>query len=129
MESVPIQPGFRISAASGPKFSLVGCFMINIRVWGPEFQRLMYVIDGLSKCGGILGIDFILESQLCISADHVFFMSLLASDNMACSVLTAVEDLTVAAWSVIRIPVKVKSARGMKMPCGTFGISTMAHDR
>ena len=29
LESVPIQPGFRISAASGHKFSLVGCFMIN----------------------------------------------------------------------------------------------------
>ena len=27
------------------------------------------------------------------------------------------------------IPVKVKSARGKKMRCGTFGISTMAHDR
>ena len=36
--------------------------------------------------------------------------------------------LTVPARSVIRIPVKVKSARGKKMPCGTFGIS-MAHDR
>ena len=34
LESVPIPPGFRISAASGHKFSLVGCFMINIRVRG-----------------------------------------------------------------------------------------------
>ena len=48
---------------------------------------------------------------------------------MACSVLTAVEDLTVPARFLIRIPVNVKSARGKKMSCGTFGISTMAHDR
>ena len=59
LESVPILPGFRISAASGHKFSLVGCFMINIRVLSREFHRPMFVIDGLSKCAGILGIDFI----------------------------------------------------------------------
>ena len=62
---------------------------------------------------------------MCISADHVFYSNLPASDNMACSVLTAIEDLTVRARSVIKIPVKVKSARGKKMPCGTFGISTV----
>ena len=33
----------------------------------------MFVIDGLSKCAGILGIDFIRESQFCISADHVLY--------------------------------------------------------
>ena len=76
-----------------------------------------------------MGIDFIQESQLCILEDHVFFTSLPASDNMACSVLTAVEDLKVPARSVIRSPVKVKSARGKKMPCGTFGIATMTHDQ
>ena len=86
------------------------------------------MIDGFLKCAGILRIDFIRESQLCILEDHVFFTSLPASDNMACSVLTAVEDLTVLARSLIRIPMKVKSAQGKKMPCGTFGISTMAHD-
>ena len=41
----------------------------------------------------------------------------------------AMEDLKVPGRSVIKIPVKVKSARGKKMPCTTFGISTMAHDR
>ena len=79
LESVPIQPGFRISAASGHKFSLAGCFKINIRVLGREFQRPIYVIDSLSKCAGILGIDFIREYQLCILADHVFFTSLPAT--------------------------------------------------
>ena len=83
----------------------------------------MFVIDGLSKCAEILGIDFIRESQLCISADHVFSSNLPATDNRACSVLTEIEYLTVPARSVIKIPVKVKSARGKKMPCGTFGIS------
>ena len=56
LESVPIQSGFWISAAPGHKFSLVGCFMINIRVLGHEFYTPMYVIDGLSKCAGILGL-------------------------------------------------------------------------
>ena len=56
LESVPIQPGFWINAASGHKFSLVGCFMINFRVLGREFQRPMYVIE--SNCAGILGIDY-----------------------------------------------------------------------
>ena len=95
---------------------------------GREFYSPMYVIDGLSKCAYILGIDFIRDSQLCISADHVFFSNLPATGNMMCSVLTPVEDWTVPARSVIRIPVKVKSARDKKMPWGTFGISTMAHD-
>ena len=129
LESVPIPPGFWISAASSHKFSLVRCFMINTRVLGRKFHRPMFVIDGLSKCAGILGIDFIRESQLCISTDHVFYSNLPASDNMACCVLTAIKDLTVPARSVLKIPAKVKSARGKKMLCGTFGISNMAHDR
>ena len=49
----------------------------------------MFVIDGLSKCAEILGIDLIRESQLYISSDHVFYSNLPATDNMACSVLTA----------------------------------------
>ena len=57
LESVPIPPGFRISAASGHKFSLVGCFIINIRVLGREFHRPMFVIDGLSKCMGLMSIS------------------------------------------------------------------------
>ena len=59
----------------------------------------------------------------------MFYSNLPATENMACSVLTAIEDLTVPVRSVIKIPVKVKSAKGKKMPCGTFGISSMAHDQ
>ena len=96
---------------------------------GREFHCPKHGIDGHSKCADILGIDFIRKSQLCISADQVFFANSPATDNTMCSVLMAVEDLKVPARSVIWIPVKVKSARGWKMPCGTFGILTMAHDR
>ena len=47
LESVPIPPGFRISAAPGHRFSLVGCFMINIRVLGRENHRPMFVRTGV----------------------------------------------------------------------------------
>ena len=38
LEPVPVQPGFRLSAASGHKFSLVGCFRIEVRVLGRSFE-------------------------------------------------------------------------------------------
>ena len=72
LEPVPVQPGFRLSAASGHKYSLVGCFKIEVRVLVRSFERPFYVIDGLSKWEGIFGIDFIRETQLCVSGDFYF---------------------------------------------------------
>ena len=127
LEPVPVQPGFRLSAASGHKFSLVGCFRMEVLVLGRSFERPFYVIDGPSKCEGILGIDFICETQLCISGDHLFYQNLPFVDNVECSVLT--EALTVPPLSVIRVPVKVKSVRGNKILAGTYGICSTAHGR
>ena len=129
LEPVPVQPGFRLSAASGHTFSLIGCFRIEVQVLGRSFERPFYVIDGPSKCEGIFGIDFIRETQLCISGDHLFYQKLPFMDNIKCSVLTATEALTVPPLSVIRVPVKVKSARGKKILSGTYGIYSTAHNR
>ena len=50
-------------------------------------------------------------------------------DNVECSVLTATEALTVPPLSVIRVPVKVKSAMGKKILAGTYGICSTAHNK
>ena len=95
---VSVQPGFGLSAASGHKFSLIGCFRMEVRVLGRSFERPFLC---LSKSEGILGIDPIRETQLCISGDHLFYQNLPFIDNVECSVLTATEALTVPPLSVI----------------------------
>ena len=129
LEPVPVQPGFRLSAASGHKFSLIGCFRMEVRVLGRFLERPFYAIDGLSKCEGILEIDFIRETQLCISGGHLFYQNSPFVDNVECSVLTATEALTVHPLSVIRVPVIVQSARGKKILDETYRICSTAHDR
>ena len=120
LELVPVQPGFRFSAASGHKFRLVGCFRIEVRVLGRSFERPFYVIDGLSKYEGIFGIDFILVIIY-------FSRNCLSWTIIECNVLTATEALTVPPLSVIRVPVKVKSAK--KILAGTYGICSTAHGK
>ena len=102
---------------------------MEVRVLGRSFERPFSVIDGLSKCEGILGIDFIHETQLCVSGDHLFYQNLPFIDNVEFSVLTATEALTVPPLSVIRVPVKVKAARRKKILAGPYGICSTAHDR
>ena len=85
LESVPIPPGFRLSAANGHNFSLVGYYLFEFCVLGWVFTRPFFVISGLSKCEAILGIDFICETQLRISGDN----NLSVSDNIQCSVISA----------------------------------------
>ena len=84
LESVPIPPSFRLSAATGHNFYLIGYYLFEFRVLGRVFTRPFFVIAGLSKCEAILGIDFIRETQLCISGDNVFFNNLSVSDNIQC---------------------------------------------
>ena len=95
LESVPIPPGFRLSAATGQNFALVGYYLFEFRVLGRVFTRPLFVISGLSKCEATLGIDFIRETQLCISGDNVFFNNLSVPDNIQCSVISAKEDIKI----------------------------------
>ena len=53
-----------------------------------------------------------------------FFQKLPFMDNVERSVLTAVPPL-----SVVRVPVKLKSARGKKILAGTYRICFTAHDK
>ena len=69
------------------------------------------------------------ETQLCISGDHLFYQKLPFMDNVEYSVLTATEALTVPPLSVIRVPIKVKSARGKNILAGSYGICSTAHDK
>ena len=87
------------------------------------------MISGLSKCEAILGIDFICETQLCISGDNVFFNNLSVSDNIQCSVISAIEDIKIPPRSVLRVPVSVRSAGGKKIVKGTYGMCTTAFDK
>ena len=129
LESVPIPPGFRLSAATGHNFSLIGYYQFEFRVLGRVFTRPLFVIAGLSKCEAILGIDFIREIQLCISGDNVFFNNLSVSDNIQCSVISAIEDIKIPPRSVLRVPVSERSARGKKIVKGTYGICSTAFDK
>ena len=79
----------------------VGCFRIEVKVLGRSFERPFYLINSLSKCEGIFGIDFIHETQLRISGDHLFYLKLHFMDNVECSVLTATEALTGPPLSII----------------------------
>ena len=56
----------------------------------------------------------------------LFYQNLPFLDNVECNVLT--EAWTVPPLSVLRVPVKVKSARGKKILAGTYGICSSAHD-
>ena len=49
-------------------------------------------------------------------------------DKVECSVLTETVALTVPPLSVLRVPVKVKSARGKKILAGPNGICSSAHN-
>lgn len=81
----------------------------------------------MAKIEAILGYDFIGEAQLVISCDHVFFHSALNhQDNMDCSVLIASEDVKIPFLSVLRIPLKVCSARGRKLLPGSIAVSGQA---
>ena len=129
LKSVPIPPGFRLSAATGHKFSLIGYYLFEFLVLGRVFTRPFFVISGLSKCEAILGIDFIRETQLCICGDNVFFNNLSVSDNIQCSVISAIEDIKIPPRSVLRVPVSVRTARGKIIVKGTYGICATAFDK
>ena len=68
------------------------------------------MISGLSKCEAILGINFIRETQLCISGNNVFFNNISVSDNIQCSVITAIDDIKIPPLPVLRNLVSVRSA-------------------
>ena len=127
MESVSILPVFWLSVATGHNFSLVGHYLFEFRALGRVLTRPFYVISDLSKCETILEIDFIKETQLCISGNNVFFTNLFVSDNIQCSVITAIEDFS--PRSILRIPVSVRSARGKKIVKVTYGICATAFDK
>ena len=93
LESVPIPTGFRLSAATSHNFSLLGYYIFEFRVLDRVFTKPFFVISGLGKCEAILEIDFIRETQLCISGDNVFFNNLSVPDKIQCSVISAIEDI------------------------------------
>jgi hypothetical protein len=80
LESAPIPPGFRLSSASGGELKLVGCYMFTLKLLGRTIKRPLYVIESLTACQAILGIDFMREHQLVVDSGSPFFKPLSKQD-------------------------------------------------
>jgi len=128
LESAPIPPGFRLSSASGGNLKLVGCYMFSLKLLGRTIKRPLYVIESLSACQAILGIDFMREHQLVVDSGSPFFKPLSKQDARNLAVLTAPADIRVPARSIFRTELCVRTARGDLSPPGQAGISSTAHD-
>ena len=55
-----------MSSASGHDIQIVGRFYCAMNFQGRQIRRPMYVLRGLARHKGILGIDFVKEQHLAI---------------------------------------------------------------
>ena len=73
LKSVPVEPGLKLSAASGHPIEIVGRFKFRLSLLGINLERSIYVVVGLNKSCAILGFDFLRETQLVVMGQGVFF--------------------------------------------------------
>ena len=73
MKSVPVEPGLKLSEASGHLIEIVGRYRFHLTLLGFNLERSIYVVKGLVKSSAILGFDFIRETQLVVSGQNNFF--------------------------------------------------------
>ena len=129
LHTVPIPHGFSLSAASGHRMELLGCFQFGLRILGRSMQRPFYVIRGLNRTQAILGIDFVREQQLVIDVDHVFFKNLPKPEQAMCATLRAPRDFGISPRTVLRTELNVQSARGEFFIPKLCGIASSAIDK
>jgi len=127
-KSLPVQPEFRLSAASGHPMGVVGCFEITLTILDHVVTRPFYVITGLSKVPVILGIDFLREQQMVVDAGDVYFKDISSSDSQALACLYPTSRLVVPPRSVVKARLVVRGAGGEALPVGTHGVSSAALD-
>ena len=114
LPSFPVLPDWRLNEITGNGLELVGNYQFEVRSY--IFSPIL-----CAKSEVILGYDFIRESQLVISCDHIFFHSALnQQENLECSVSMALKDMKIPFRSVLRVHVRVCLARGGSLVPGFF---------
>ena len=122
LEQVPVNPGLRITSASGGEIQIVGRFMLKMEFPlqdGRVVTRPFYVVSGLYNHAIILGVDFIREQQLMISADHVFFQNLPEESQVSLLTLSPAADMVIPARTMMRVSVSPKTHTGRRLAEGT----------
>jgi transposase InsO family protein len=128
LAAVPVEPGLRLSSASGDSLQLVGSFMFSLDIKGRNISRPLYVIRGLSQCRAILGIDFIKEQQMILTPEDNFFRPLTKTEDFSLATLSPSFDTVLQPRSVIRTNLQVKSARGHLFQQGITGVASTGTD-
>jgi transposase InsO family protein len=128
LAAVPVEPGFRLSSASGDSLQLGGSFMFTLSMKGRTVTRPLYVVKGLSKCQAILGVDFIKEQQMILTPEDSFFRPLSKSEDHSLATLSPAYDTILQPRSVLRTSLQVKSARGEQFISGISGVASAGAD-
>ena len=128
MKSAPVEPGLKLSAASGHPIEIVGRFKFRLSLLGINLERLIYAVVGLSKSCAILGFDFLRETQLVVTGQDVFFEKVRQEDWAALAALHATSRFSVPARTALTLKLAVKDLCGNTLPVGTAGVNTTAKE-
>ena len=116
LESLPVERGFKLKAASGHGLTVVGLYQFYLTLLGRSMQRPLYVMDGLTSSTPIFGIDFICEQQLVVAGDDIFFRRIPTAKWNFLATLSAAERLHVPARTVMCSRLNVRDLRMNKLP-------------
>ena len=122
LKTVPVNPSLRLSSASGGKIEIVGRYMLNLEFPKQDDRtvcRPIYIVTGLAHHAMILGMDFIREQQMIISADHVFFQSIPQEHELSAITLGPAADIVLPPRTLVKLTVAPKTAHGKRLPTGT----------
>ena len=128
LKSVPVEPGLKLSAASGHLIEIVGRFRFRLSLLGINLERSICVVKGLSKSCAILGFDFLRETQLVVTGHDVFFEKIKQEDWASLSILHAPNRFCVPARSTLSLKLCAKDLCGNALPVGTAGVNSAAKE-
>ena len=128
-QSLPVERGFKLRAASGHNISIIGMYQFFLTLLGRSIQRPLYVVEGITSSTAIFGIDFIREQQLVVAGDDLFFRCIPTPKWNALATLSAPERLHVPASTVMRSRLNVRDLHMNKLPVGTTGVAKPARDK
>ena len=128
-QSLPVERGFKLRAASGHGLSVIGLYQFCLTLLRRSIQRPLYVVDGLTSSTAIFGIDFICEQQLVVAGDDIFFRRIPTAKWNSLATLSAPERLHVPARTVMCSKLNVRDLHMNKLPVGTTGMSKTERDK
>ena len=104
LKSVPVEPGLKLSAASGHLIEIVGRYRFHLTLLGFNLERSIYVVKGLVKSSAILGFDFIRKTELVVSGRNIFFQDFNKEDCAALAVLHAPGRMSTVSYTHLTLP-------------------------